>query len=134
MLGQEGAWFGGEDGDQLKWVRATKDQRICKHVTIENSKAPNQAQSFQSEESSFFTSQCPCLVGKGIWRPLSAPRRWLSFIPVCPATGGSCLSHEYLVTQTTLSMNLWQGFNLQLSVKFATPLQTSTCVCGASLL
>lgn len=46
---------------------------------------------------------------EGIWRPLSATRWRLLLGPVCPAAGGGFLSHEYLVTQTKLSMNSWQG-------------------------
>lgn len=36
---------------------------------------------------------------EGIWRPLSAPVRWLLFCRLCPAPG-CWLSHEYPVTHT----------------------------------
>lgn len=53
---------------------------------------------------------------EGIWRPLSAPVRWLLFCRLCPAPG-CWLSHEYPVTQTKLAMKPCQGFELCLSLR-----------------
>lgn len=59
------------------------------------------------------------------WRASGAPEvpqggGSCSALPILPLGGGS-LSHEYPITQATLSMKSWQGFELHLSLKMATP-------------
>lgn len=58
---------------------------------------------------------------KGISHSLSTTRGRLLFYPICPAPWGGSLSHEYLVTQATLAIKSWRGFELCLSLKLVTP-------------
>lgn len=51
---------------------------------------------------------------------LSTTRGRLLFYPICPAPWGGSLSHEYLVTQATLAIKSWRGFELGLSLKLVT--------------
>lgn len=57
---------------------------------------------------------------KGIRHCLSTTRGRLLFYPICPAPWGGSLSHEYLVTQATLAIKSWRGFELGLSLKLVT--------------